>query len=527
MNYMINYDLTKMSIKDKIGQLTMFGFDGLEVNDDVIKLIKEYRCGNIILFARNIKSPEQLFNLNKNLQKLALKELGFPLFISIDQEGGMVTRIFNGSTYFPGAMTTSATNNPNNAYKLGKMMGKELHTLGVNMNLAPVMDVNNNPHNPVIGVRSYSDKPEVVADYSWEFSRGMQEENVFATAKHFPGHGDTNVDSHLGLPVINHSLEELEKLEFIPFKNAINKGIKAIMSSHINFPKLTNDERPATLCSEIMTDLVRKDMGFEGLIVSDGMGMKGVVDRYSTEEACFLAIKAGINLVCVCHPYEPRYETYETLYEAVKTNRLTLEELDERVKRVLEAKKELVLNDLNLNFEDVKHLVVNNEHSNFAYQVVEDAVTLVKGNPIKLNKKALFIGMLPMALTIADDTDGDSRLIKGFKELENLDVNIIDVNPTNEQILEMVNKSKNYEQVIFTTYNGNTNKNQIRLIDELAKIDNDLHVISLRNPYDLFYTKNIKNYVCLYEYTPNSVKALVRYLKGEIVPKGIIPVIYE
>ncbi|VEU82113.1 beta-N-acetylhexosaminidase [Acholeplasma hippikon] len=524
---MFNYDINQMSIDDKIGQLCMFGFDGLTVNDDIIDLIKKYRLGNIILFARNVQSAEQLFNLNKNLQKLALSSIGIPLFISIDQEGGMVTRIFNGSTFFPGAMTISATNEVKNAYKLGQIMGEELNALGINMNLAPVMDVNNNPKNPVIGVRSFSDNPDVVAAYSTAFALGLQEYNVVATAKHFPGHGDTNIDSHLGLPVIKHDLERLKEVEFKPFIHAINHGIKGVMSSHINFPNLTQDEHPATLSKSIMTDLLRDSFGFKGLIVSDGMGMKGVVDKYTTEEACVRAINAGVNLVCVCHSHQPRIETIEHIKQAVLDGRITMETLDNHVKLILEHKKELIHLDLEQSYESIIPIVDNKKHQQFSYQVVEDALTLIKGNPIKLSDKALYLGILPAVLNIADDALGNTKLIGPVKEIKNLDVNIVELNPTSEEIQSYVQLAKNYNQVIFTTYNGNNHEGQINLINELAKLDNDLHVISLRNPYDLYYTKQIKNYVCLYEYTPNSIQVLKKYLKGEITPKGIVPIRYE
>ena len=525
---MTKYDINKLTLKEKIGQVSMFGIAGTEINDDTINLIKEYKVGNIILFARNVKSPEQLFKLNQGLQKLALENIGIPMFISIDQEGGMVTRIFNGSTFYPGAMTISATNDVNNAYQMGNLMGKELKAMGINMNLAPVLDVNNNPHNPVIGVRSFSDDKQVVAEYGWQFSKGLQDEGVFATAKHFPGHGDTNVDSHIGLPTITHDLDRLHDVEFYPFKYAIDKGIKAIMSSHINFTKLTKDNTPATLSKEVMTDLIRGEFGFEGLIVSDSMNMKGVVQRYSTEDGCWIALNAGLNLVCVCHPENPRRESLDRMYEAVKTGKLKEEVLNERVARVLRFKEELSKIDLNQTYDDVKNIVENDYNKKASYKIVEDAITLVKGENIKLDDNAILIGYQPKALTIADDTDGVRNLeLRLNKELPNLKTSIINVSPTDEEINEVVNKVKDYKQVILTTYSGNTQPQQIKLIEEVSKVHDNVFVISMRDPYDLHYTKVIKNYIALYEYTPNSIEVLIKYLKGEILPKGKIPIKYE
>lgn len=524
---MSKYNIKNMSIRDKIGQISMYGIEATEITEDTIDLIKKYRVGNIILFARNVKSPEQLFKLTQGLQKLAMEEFGIPMFISIDQEGGMVTRIFEGSTFFPGAMTISATNNVDNAYKMGKIMGKELSALGINMNLAPIMDVNNNPHNPVIGVRSFSDKPEVVAEYAWQYAKGLQEEGVFATGKHFPGHGDTNVDSHLGLPTITHGRDQLDKVEFVPFRYAIDKGVKAIMSSHINFTQLTKDGTPATLSKEVMTDLLRDEFGFEGLLVSDSMTMKGVIQKYKPEEATRLAINAGLDLTCLCHPESPRRETLDYLYESYLNGTLTEEVIDERLQRVLKAKEELHV-DLNKTFDDIKHIVINDEHKKASYQVVEDALTLVKGENIKLSDNAIFVGYKPRALTIADDTDGTSTLENTLnKNFKNLATKIIDVRPSEEDINKIVNEVKNYDQVILTTYAGNTNPQQIDLINKVHEIHNNVYVISMRDPYDMYYTKAIKNYICLYEYTPNSIEVLVNYLKGNIKPKGTIPIKYE
>jgi len=183
------FDVANLTLEEKIGQLLMFGFDGEDLNDHTIELIKKYKAGNVILFTRNIKSGEQLFKLNQNLQKLAYESIGIPLFVGIDQEGGMVTRIQQGATFFPGAMTLAANDSLEDCYEVANLMGKELKALGINMNFAPVLDVNNNPKNPVIGVRSFSDNPQTVSDYGTEFMKGLQN-HVIATGKHFPGHGD-------------------------------------------------------------------------------------------------------------------------------------------------------------------------------------------------------------------------------------------------------------------------------------------------------------------------------------------------
>ncbi len=510
--------LSELTLDEKIGQLIVFGFDALDVNEHAIKLIKEYKVGNVILFARNIKTPEQLFKLNQNLQKLAIKTLGIPLIISIDQEGGMVTRIKNGGTYFPGAMTLSASNNLENSYLSGKHMGQQLKALGINMNLAPVLDINNNPYNPVIGVRSYSDNKDRVSAYGLEFIKGMQE-SVIATAKHFPGHGDTKVDSHLALPEINKSLEEIMDLEIVPFRHAINNGLQAIMSSHINFPSITDKGRPTTLSKKCLSGLLRNKLDFEGLIITDCMQMQAIQKHYTTPVGALMAIEAGANLICISHSEELQTKSVSHIKEAIQTDQLPIDVIDERVARVLAYKEEFLSVNLDETYDDVKELVESEATKEFAYNVVRDAVTLIKGTNVCQNKKTLIIASNPLPTTIADEDDGAVSIIdqvkKNLSHYDTLEVSV----RLEEDIEEVVAKAKEYEQVVFCSYNANIYQNQIELIKQL---DNQtlLKVIMMRNPYDSVFYPEIKHLLAMYEYTPNSVKVLIEYLQGKVVPNG-------
>jgi len=513
--------VNELSLKEKVGQILMLGFDGTNINDDLVELIKKYKIGNVILFTRNIKSKKQLFKLTSDIQKIALKEIGIPMFISIDQEGGMVFRIPHNGINFPGSMSIAATNDVNNAYLVGKKMGDELNYLGINMNLAPIYDVNVNHLNPVIGIRSYSDDPNKVAMFANSFSKGIQDANVIATAKHFPGHGDTSVDSHLALPVINHDLKRLNEVEFKPFKLAIKNKIKAIMSSHINFTKLANENLPATLSKHLLTNILRDEFKFEGLIISDDMGMKGISSLYSTPKACVIAINAGVNIVCVCHPNQPRVESFQALYDGVISGEINENILNERVDRILKFKENIKINE---NYDDdiVFQNSLNNEK--MSLEIIKKSLTLVKGNKVKLTKNALYIGIKPSALTIAEDEIKDFSLLKPIYDIKNLEVELIETNPNLKEINEVLEKARNFKQIIFATSNANTNLGQIDLIEKIYDLKKDFHVISLRNPYDLYCTKKIDNYVALYEYTKGAMITLSKYLKGEIEPKGVLPI---
>lgn len=515
---MNKYDMNKLSLEEKIGQMIVFGFDALELNDHAIDLITKYKVGNVILFARNVKTPEQVFKLNHDLQKLALKTLGVPLLITIDQEGGMVTRIKSGGTFFPGAMTISASDQIENSYLSGRLMGKELKALGINMNLAPTLDVNNNPFNPVIGVRSYSDNPNRVAEYGLEFIKGLQE-SVIATAKHFPGHGDTKVDSHLALPEIDKSLDELMEMEIIPFKHAVENGLEAVMTTHINFPQITKEGRPATLSKIALTGLLREKLGFEGLIITDCMQMKAIQKHYTTPLGTLMAINAGANLICISHSYELQTESVKRLKQAYEENELTLETINDRVSKILEYKEKYASFKETETFEDIKETVLSKANKEFAYSVVKDAFTKVVGDDISLDKKTLLIASNPISTTIADEDDGSVSIIQKIKQ-EQLNIDTLEVSIKLEEDMEsIIKKATLYEQVIFCSYNANIYQNQLELEKRLNQVV-DLQVVMMRNPYDTFFNKDLKHVFAMYEYTPNSVNVLVEYLKGQIIPKG-------
>ena len=516
---MSNFDINDLTIDEKIGQILMFGFDALEINDHAINMIKNYHVGNVILFTRNVKSVKQLFELNQNLQKLALSTIGIPLLISIDQEGGMVTRIKNEATFFPGAMTIATTKDVNMAYLSGKYMGEELVKLGINMNLAPSLDVNNNPLNPVIGVRSYSDNPKIVSDFGLKTIEGLQE-NVIATAKHFPGHGDTQVDSHLELPKIDFDKERLDRIELYPFKKAIKNGVKAIMSSHINFPAYTEDNLPTTLSKKCLTGLLRNELKFEGLIITDCMEMQAIQHNYTTELGALMAVNAGANLVCVSHTEELQIGAINRIKEALLSGDINEEIINERVARVLSYKESLDLSIIDNKLEDVIGDIGSEKHKTLAYNIVKSGGTIKKGKAFVKKDKTLLIAVTPTVTSIADEDDGYADIEDNVnKKLIGFDTVSISAKPSIEEINKCIDLGIKYEQVIVCNYNANIYTSQLVLINKLSKLKLELSIIAMRNPYDLLYTDSIENYVCFYEYTPNSINALIEYLKGDLILK--------
>ncbi len=517
--------LEYMTLQEKIGQLMLFGFMEDDI-DGMLELIEKYKVGNIILFTRNGKDAKTLFHVNQKIQKHALEKLGIPLYISTDQEGGMVTRVLKNATYFPGNMTLGATNNPENAYIIGKAMGKELLSLGINMDLAPVLDVNNNINNPVIGVRSYGDNPELVAEYGINFIKGLQESNVLATGKHFPGHGDTNVDSHLDLPTINHDKKRLNEVELLPFKRAIAANIQAIMSAHVLFPAYEPEKLPATLSKKVLTDLLRKELGFNGLIITDCMEMKAIDTYYTTEKATVDAIKAGANLVIISHTRNRQIKAIEEVTKAVLEKRLDEKIIDEAVLKVLQSKEKIVEDAIAFTkktYADIENAVNVKEHREQAERVVNDALTLVNGEVFKDQGKVLFIAPNPKATTIADDEVAQKGLLNVVRRsFPHWEIRELEINPSIENQTEILKGIDEFDQVVFCSYNANIYKKQRELIEEVSKKCENMHVIALRNPYDVIGLK--ANCVCIYEYTPLSVETIIKYLQGTIKPNGKLPV---
>ena len=291
-----------------VGNFFILGFDGISAPASLRMLSRRHGLGGVILFDRNIESPGQLKRLTAQLQSLSGS-----LLISIDQEGGRFQRLRPPYfTAFPPACEVT----PRTALDLGRRMGQELAGLGINVDFAPVLDVNTNPHNPIIGERSFGPDPQFVAEVGKLFVRGMQEKGVLACGKHFPGHGDTDQDSHLTLPVVDQPVERLYTVELAPYRELIGHGLRAIMTAHVLYPAL-DPELPATFSPMILCEILRKELGFKGLIVTDDMGMAGSLSQADLPEACIQAFAAGCDLLLVCENHDRHEEIIEALRKSI------------------------------------------------------------------------------------------------------------------------------------------------------------------------------------------------------------------
>lgn len=336
----IKEKIRSMTLEEKIGQLFVVGFEGETVNDEVTDLVSNKHVGGVILFARNVVDSSQLISLNSELRNI---EDDIPLFISVDEEGGLVSRVPEQFIKLPSSGEIGEYNSEELCYKVGGVIAKELNYLGFNMDFAPVLDINSNPNNTVIGERAFGDNASIVSKLGIKTMEGIKDGGIIPVVKHFPGHGDTDVDSHYGLPIVSKTLEELNNLEFVPFKNAIDKGADVVMVSSIVLSTIDN-ENPSTMSKKVMTDILRGDLGFNGVIATDDMTMGAIMDNYDLGQAVVASINAGGDLILVCHGYDNIINSIEAVNEAVHNGSITEERINDSVYRVLKLKEKYNIN---------------------------------------------------------------------------------------------------------------------------------------------------------------------------------------
>ena len=540
--------ISKMTLDEKIGQMLMLEFrhwedengelqEVTELNEDIKNAIVKYKVGGVILFAENVRDTEQTTKLTHNIQKAAVENGLDPLLISIDQEGGIVVRLGTG-TSLPGNMALGATRDKELAYQYGKIIADEIKALGINVNLAPVMDTNNNPNNPVIGLRSISSDPKLVGELGSEVVKGLQDQGVSAAIKHFPGHGDTATDSHLGLPVVDKSFEEVEKLELVPFKKAANEGVDMIMTAHISYPQLEKDTAiskkdgstvgiPATLSDDILTGIIREKMHYDGIVITDAMKMQAIADHFGEEDAVVMAIKAGVDIPLMPALLQKNEDLLKLdniigrIKIEIDLGNISENEIDNSVYRILELKQKRGILDLNQykvpleeKIENALKVVGNKEHFDKQREITQKAITVTKNNDLlplypKANEKVLiytpYENEIPGFKYGFEKLQSEGVIDKGATvdvfTFENFKDNPSDA----EQTLR--DYAKNYDYIIAVSEIGRAG--QLSKGDWLAEIPDMLTtfakennkkstIISIGKPYDLDRYKNSDAHVLAY-----------------------------
>jgi len=525
--------LAMMTLEEKVGQMIAWRYNGFFFNRDsdsvkeLVELVNGEKIGGLIMFAGEVYETAHLTNFLQEKARI-------PLLIAADFEWGAAMRI-NGTTLFPPLMALGATDSEDLAYQMGKITAIEGRAMGIHMNYAPVVDVNINPDNPVISSRSLGEQPERVGRLAAAFIRGCQENGMIATAKHFPGHGDTALDSHNLMPAIKADIVRLEEVELYPFAQAIRAGVESVMTAHLFVPALDpTPGLPATLSPLILTDLLRKKMGFKGLIVTDAMDMGGVTTAFSAREAALKAVQAGVDMVLL-PPDLPG--VIDALAQAVQAGIIPESRINDSVRRVLELKARLGLPDKR--YVDISLLpqkIASRPHLELAGRMFEKSVTLVKNEgdilPLTAELPAERIAVLSLSSDAGGYYAGETFIRELQKRKPGLSASYADAFTGQEFIREAKAKALDADLVILALFSslrsgkGSVDflPKHIDLVRELSWAKKKTLVVSFGSPYFLRHFPEVDGYLCLYRNTPQAQEAAARAVCGEVDIEGRLPV---
>ena len=508
--------MNNMTVKQMLGQKLCFGFHGTEMSEEFISLIREYKIGNVILFLRNVASADQLRKLCKDIRELILAETGYPPFIVIDQEGGMVTRLPGDAVTVPGAMAIAATGDPENARIASEITIRQLRGLGANFNMAPVLDVNNNPANPVIGVRSFGDSAEKVTAFGVASAKPYENSGVLCCGKHFPGHGDTAVDSHLGIPLVEKTEEELEQLELIPFRAAAEAGIPAIMISHVMFPNIEPERVPCTMSRKIVTGILKEKMGYEGLILTDCMEMLAIQDHYGTPEGTVASIRAGVDIAEISSSMHLLKGAAKLVNETAEQGGFDMAEIEASVEKILRYKAQL--------FTDFDTENCNLEADRAAVEAMaRKAITCCAGSSPVADENTFFVGCNDYRASGVGNDDSGRSFVEYMTAAFGAKGLVTSKDPEQAEIQAAVEAVGNAGQIILCTCNGHLFRGQIALAEALAATGKKLTVGARRNPYDIPALPDCACKIAAYDYSAPAFRALEDVFRGGAMT-GVCPV---
>ncbi|CCK29905.1 beta-N-acetylglucosaminidase (secreted protein) [Streptomyces davaonensis JCM 4913] len=539
--------ISRMTLEEKVGQLfvmRVYGHsatapDQADVDANLkeigvrtaAELLAKYRVGGIIYFAwaHNTRDPHQIADLSNGIQKASLElPRGLPVLVSTDQEHGIVARVGEPATLFPGAMAIGASGSRTDARALGRIAGKELRALGIRQNYSPVADVNVNPANPVIGVRSFGSDPGAVSRMVAAEVGGYQRSSVAATAKHFPGHGDTAVDSHYGFPVITHTRAQWDQLDAPPFRAAIEAGIDSIMTAHIMVPALDDSGDPATLSRPILTGILREELGYDGVVVTDSLGMEGVRTKYGDDRVPVLALKAGVDQLL--NP--PNLDVaWNAVVKAVRDGELTEARLEESILRVLRLKAKLGLfNSPYVSHQGVDRTVGIPDHLAAADRIAGRTTTLLVNEGALLplaatdHPKLLVVGADPASPS--GTTGPPTGVLAGALTELGFTATALSTGtaPSAATIARAVTAAGDADAVVVGTYNVTATSSQKTLVAQLLATGKPVVAVAIRNPYDAAHLPSVKALLACYSWTDVELRAAARVIAGAVNPSGQLPV---
>lgn len=503
--------LAEMTLEEKIGQMLVTGFPEGTMNASFLKLVREVKVGNVILFRENQLNCRQLETLCAQVTEYIKKETGIAPFITSDEEGGIVSRLPEDLGKMPSAMAFSKMKSEEAAYKAAYLSGRQLKRLGINFNLAPVLDINNNVKNPVIGVRSYGQTPKEAWDYAGEAVRGYMDAGIMCVGKHFPGHGDTDTDSHLALPVIKKSIDEMKTMELSPFQAAVVAGIPAMTIAHIVFEK--EDNVPATMSEKIVTGLLREKMHFDGLIISDCMEMNAISKTYGIEAASVAAVKAGIDLIFISHFHDKVRSTAARMIEAVKSGEISEERIDSAVSRILYYKEKYITPPKDESDDIYKECMA---YANKVYgAAVSAGVRECKNISEKfaLGDNPLFISPVKQQLSMVSNMPEELSFAAELQKFYGGTAMQISLNMEDGEIEKLLAAAQNASSVVVGTMNAAIYKGQKKLLSALEKMKKPTACAALRDPFDLDELSETIYKMPLYEYTKRAIDTAKKYIE--------------
>ena len=503
-------NIRDLTLEQKIGQLFVTGFPGESPSEEFLRLVSQYDVGNVILFSHNIRSRHQLAELTSELFRKISNETGILPLISIDEEGGVVSRLPQDTAVMPSALAQAQTGDEQAVRKAARIVGEELKALGINFNLAPVLDINSNRNNPLIGVRSFGETPEQVIRFGRQAVKGYQEAGILCSGKHFPGHGDTDKDSHLDLPVVNADRTLLHNRELAPFADLIGQGIPAITVGHMVVPALEPESVPCTMSRRTGTGLLREQMRFEGLILSDCLEMAAIKEHYGISRGAVEGLKAGIDLIYISHTASAVEEAVLAVRKAVEDGELPEELIDRAVIRILSAKEKVRACGRE------EEAVGTEEQMEFAQAFLNRSIRPVPDtgkSPFVTGEDPLFIGIGPERVTLASDVQG-ARSFAHFMQ-ENFGGEAIScrIDVAEEEIEECVKRAAGRSSLVVGTLNAHLWPGQHRLLESLSGLDIPMAHAALRDPYDLEESPERVFKLPLYEYTVRAMEIGKKYFR--------------
>lgn len=526
-------DAGDLTLEQQIGQLFVAGFHGTNPSAEMLDLVRRRHIGGIILFSRNIRSAQQTLTLTNALQEAA-HTAGHPapLLIMTDQENGLVRRLGHDSTIFPGNMALGAAASERLAHDVAAASGRELAAQGVNINLAPVVDVNSNPENPVIGVRSFGENPEIVGRLGVAAMRGYHSAGVIATLKHFPGHGDTAVDSHLALPTIPATRDRLDRLELIPFLRGIEAGAECVMVAHVALPALMppGDVLPASLSPAVVRDLLRLELGFDGVVMTDCLEMNAVSRGLGVAAGAVKALAAGNDLVLISHRIDRQLAGLEAALDAARSGTLPAARIREAAGRVLRLKRRR-LSWGSLPTAGGLDVVGSPSHRQLAAEAYAASITLIRDRdrqlPLRLNHNAhlLVIAATRPGLQVAPIPFDDDALLASIRRYHER-ASVVHLTPetTDGAVAALADAARTADAVLLVTVNAYLDSNLRRAISRVTSAFNRIVGLAAGAPYDAGILPDVGAYLASYDYSPPALDAGIDVTFGASAPRGRLPV---